>query len=566
MCALAGLAACSDDAAPATPDSEVADTVPDSSEPADTTVDTTPEVEVIAPKGRVVINEIDCRSDPSEWVELMNIGNAPVELDGYRITDRPGAGAGVNVPAGQLGPGQIRVVRGDFGISCTDDGVYLSVDGRSADQAPPRRGDAEISTWGRVPDGTGDFAQTAPTPLHENISLSDLRSTLFDATGDALPIIDLYVSEEAEATLRSDQKIYAPALWSWTDPEGTSPPQRVDIRIKGSITLRPWDQKPSLKIHFARHAERGPRSFRGAKKLTLHNLSYDPSAIREWLSYEVMREAGQPAPRVGWVVVRVNGVSKHLYTLVESYDEVFLGDWFDSTTALYEADGDLAGGLSGITLDEGDTMAPIEALATKVVRISAGQSVPTEVMPEIDWVQLAGLFGLEDLLQHSDGMRAGCHNYFMHLDDKGSWSFLPWSVDLTLLSGYGEPGPIGSCNVFAHLCDRDDKCMAWFERARDGAAQIVMRGDFRARALAKAERVQSFAYAGDEPWGAGDFWGDKDFDLPMQAGLAVDLMEQRARGIRCATAARRTDPPTLPEASPTCGGFLGAGSKPGLGL
>jgi len=163
----------------------------------------------------------------------------------------------------------------------------------------------------------------------------------------ALPTIVWYVGEAAEEMLRGEQKAYAPALWSWTDASGTSPPQRIDLRIKGSITLRPWDDKPSLKIHFARHEERGPRSFRGAKKLTLHNLAYDPSAVREWLAYDLMRAAGQPAPRVGWAVVRINGVSKHLYALVESYDEVFLDDWFESTTALYEADGDLAGGLAG---------------------------------------------------------------------------------------------------------------------------------------------------------------------------------------------------------------------------
>jgi len=554
--ALGGLAACSDGAATREVDSE--DAAPDSGDVIDTTPEeTAPEVEVIAPRGRVVINEVDCRSDPSEWVELMNIGDAPVELAGYRITDRPG-GAGIGVPAGELMPGKIRVVHGDFGISCEDDGVYLSVDGRSADQAPPRRGDAEISTWGRVPDGTGAFEATAPTPLKGNIALTDLRSSLFETPPDApLPIVDLYVDEAAEQTLRSEQKVYAPALWSWTDASGTSPPQRIDLRIKGSITLRPWDQKPSLKIHFARHDERGPRSFRGAKKLTLHNLAYDPSAVREWLAYDLMREAGQPAPRVGWVVVRVNGVSKHLYALVESYDEVFLDDWFESTTALYEADGDLAGGLAGFFLDEGESMAPLEALAAKVIRVSDGQSQPTEALPEIDWVQLAGMFGLEDVLQHTDGMRSGCHNYFMHIDPHGKWSFLPWSVDLTLLAGYGEAGPIGTCNVFAQLCDRDEQCAAWFERARDEAAQIALRGDFRARAMARAERVQAYAWASDEPWGTGDFWGDHTFDLPMQASLAVDLLEQRARAIRCATAAHRTDPATAPEDNPTCGGFLG---------
>ncbi len=540
-------AACSDDAPRGVEvDNEV---VPE------TVAEVTPEAEVgPPPMGRVVINEIDCRSDPVEWVELLNIGDAPVELDGYRVNDKPGAG-GIGAPPGPLLPGQRVVVRGDIGISCSDDGVYLSVDGRAADEAPPRRGDAEVSSWGRVPDGTGPFTQTAPTPLHDNIALADLRGSIFDR--EEMPVIDLYVSEAAEEQLRSADKAYAPALWQWTDASGTTAPQHVDIRIKGSITLRPWDQKPSLKVNFSRHEERGPRSFRGAKKLALHNLAYDPSGIREWLAYDVMRAGGQPAPRVGWAIVRVNGVSKHLYAVVESYDDVFLDDWFPSTSALYEADGDFASGLYGFDLEEGESMAPLEQLAQRVIPLTTNTSVPTQVLPEIDWIQLGRMFGFEDLLAHTDGMRSGCHNYFMHLGGDGRWSFLAWSVDLSLLADYGQPGPLNSCSAFALLCDRDERCSAWFERARDEAAQVVMRSDFRTRALAHAARLQDHANRRDEPWGAGDFWGSRDFDLPMQAGLALDMLEVRARGIRCATAALRTDPPTPPDDNPTCDGFLG---------
>lgn len=552
---IALLVGCSDDTAPPR---DVNDSTPDTT---DETGDTTPEVDVAPPVGRLVINEIDCRSDPSEWVELMNAGDAPVALEGHRLADRPGGG-GVGVPGGVLAPGGYLVVYGDFGIACDRDGVYLSLDGRAIDLAPPRRGDDEVATWGRVPDGSGDFTATAATPHKANRALEDLRATLFPTEGPP-PIIDLYVDAASEEILSRPEKVYAPALFQWTDAAGTSPPQRVDVRIKGSITLRPWADKPSLKLHFARHDERGPRAFRGAKKLTLHNLAYDPSAIREWLAYELFRDAGQPAPRVGWVIVRVNGVSKHLYALVESYDEVFLEDWYPSTTALYEADGDLAhGSLVGFTLEEGESMAPLERLAERVLAVYEGSSRPTLTLEDVDWVQLAAMHGLEEVLQHTDGMRSGCHNYFMHVDATGHWTFMPWSVDLTLLEGYGEGGPIGTCSIFAQLCDRDAQCRAWFERARETAAGLVLRGDYRARAIALATRLQPYASPLDEPWGKGDFWGDKTFDLPAQAAAAVDILEARAAKIRCATRALRADPPSPPADDPTCGGFVG---RPGEG-
>ena len=81
-----------------------------------------------------------------------------------------------------------------------------------------------------------------------------------------------------------------------------------------------------MKIHFARHGGAGPSEFRGLRKMTLNNLTYDPSFVREYLAYEVMRAAGHAAPRVSWVQLFVNGEAKGLYSTIETYDRVFLAD------------------------------------------------------------------------------------------------------------------------------------------------------------------------------------------------------------------------------------------------
>ena len=80
------------------------------------------------------------------------------------------------------------------------------------------------------------------------------------------------------------------------------------------------------------------------------------------------------------------------------------------------------------------TTVPDGGEARRVTTLATGTSVPTQALPEIDWIQLGQMFGFEDLLAHTDGMRSGCHNYFMHLDAAGRWSFLAWSVDLSLLA------------------------------------------------------------------------------------------------------------------------------------
>lgn len=508
------------------------------------------EVDVVPSVGRVIINEVECRGD--EWVEIKNVGDASIDLGGMRIND--GSGDGVRLPAVLLAPGEHKVIRGDFGLSCERDPAVLWQLSRELDRAPAR-GLSALSTWGRVPDGLGDFTATVPTPLKTNLRHVDQRPDLFVEAGP-MPVVDLYVDAAAEDLLSREQKVWAPALFTWSDAHGATPPIGLELRIKGSITLRPWNQKPSLKLHFGRQVGPGPKQFSGVRKLSLHNLAYDPSVAREWLAYELMRDAGLAVPRVGWAKVRVNGVDKGLYAVVETYDEVFLADYYEGTIALYEADGDFGdnGELWGFFLDEGDTMDHAYALSTKIWAAQNSPGDPSRLIPEVDWEQLATLFALEDLLQHSDGMKAGCHNWFLHADKEGRWTFFPWSVDLTLVPTFGTTGPLNSCSKLAQLCDRDEGCTARFRRARDEAARMVLAGNYRERIVAIAERVEPFVKPTDEPWSTGEFWPDLTFDLVAAAHQAIDLLEARARAIRCATAAERGE---VDEDNPTCDGFAG---------
>jgi hypothetical protein len=345
----------------------------------------------------------------------------------------------------------------------------------------------------------------------------------------------------------------------FTDSLGTSAVQRADVRIKGSITLREWDGKPSLKINFARHDGPGPIEFRGLRKMTLNNLTYDPSFIREYLSYAVMREAGHPGPRVTWINVFVNGEDKGLYTTIETYDRVFLADHYPGTQVMYESDGQTSvGSLGGFDVDEGEEdFAPLIALASKLDSIPPGSTNVMAAVPEVDWRQIARVFALEDLVGHIDGHKAACHNFFLHLDSAGKWSALPWSVDLSLLSPFdgGDESPLGSCAKLSQLCDSDPQCRAWFERDRDGAAQQVLRPSFgtswRDVVVPIADRLQPFAKQGEEPFTSNGFT-DATADLNQNANDVVDSLERRAQLIRCAAGVAQGQPATEPN---NCNGF-----------
>lgn len=520
----------------------------------------TPPPDPEPPAGKLVVNEVNCSKNPDEFIEVKNVSDVVVDTAGFAVSGDPEDTTPFPVPPRKLDPGERVMITGDIGLSCKNEGAVLFKEGVVVDEAPVRTGDPDRATWGRLPDGTGDFAETAPTPQKENRAFVDERGSVFDDEAD-VAVVDLFVDASVEETLRAQSKGagYVPALFQYTDSDGTSPPQRVDVRLKGSISLRPWDDKPGMKIHFARHGEKGPTEFRGLRKMTLNNLTYDPSFIREFLAYEVMAAAGHAAPRVSWVNVFVNGEDKGLYSTIETYDRVFLADHYDGTEVMYESDGlTPAGNLGGFDVDEGpEDFEPLNALATHLSNL--GSTNVIDDVPEVDWAQVARISALEDLLAHFDGHKGACHNFFLHLDKNGSWTLLPWSVDLTLVTGaFDTQTPLGSCGQLSQLCDTDTRCRAMFERERDAAAQLVLNPpdgtSWHDLVTPIARRLQPFARATDEPFRGNEFWQGVGTDLEQNADDAVTLLETRAKHIRCATSVARGE--GVPDGEPAdCHGF-----------
>jgi hypothetical protein len=118
---------------------------------------------------------VDARGD--EWVEIMNVGGAPVDLDSYRLGDTSGRFVWRYAFSGVLGPGEVRVVYGSdaidwqkgsgyplFGLSLNNSGdtVFLytiqGTDTAAVDQYGYAAFEvADDRSVGRQPDGTGSW-------------------------------------------------------------------------------------------------------------------------------------------------------------------------------------------------------------------------------------------------------------------------------------------------------------------------------------------------------------------------------------------------------------------------
>ena len=102
--------------------------------------------------------------------------------------------------------------------------------------------------------------------------------------------------------------------------------KNVAIRGKGNTSLSSvasyGNDRYSFKIEFD-HYQTG-KSYYGLDKLSLNNLIYDNTYMKDYLAYTLMGEMGVASPLCSFVEIRVNGETFGTYLAVEGVEEAFL--------------------------------------------------------------------------------------------------------------------------------------------------------------------------------------------------------------------------------------------------
>lgn len=452
----------------------------------------------------VTLSEVSCHD---EWVELANTDlKLPVRLAGVRVAEDPTdpapkrftfastavikAGARVLVKATAL----------PFRIACGDERVYLlSKGGTIIDQTqPPNLADG--FSWSRF---GSEWRAGIPTPAWANVavpegSLVDRAAWMFDPMREFG--IRLTIDPANIDRLVADPLAYVPATFQMQDTSGTwqpSTPMDVGVRVKGGwgsrrgdiygpggLTIR--DDKVSLKIKF-NFSVKGQRFF-GLKKFTLNSMIQDASMVHETLSYQLFRELGVIAPRTGYSGVSINGESRGLFLLLESYDEVALA-WhatdvahlYEAAHALVETDTIVYADLNTRALpltfpvDYGDKL-DTRDLAALVASVEGITSLSSTARALLDLDEIGTFFAVEKFINHWDGYSSNVpwapNNYYLLSDTAGRFRMLPWGVDLTwrlvYMPGIDTNGldPLArGTGVLFGLCLTDDRCAASYRRA-----------------------------------------------------------------------------------------------------
>ncbi len=406
--AFLALAGCSQtDGAPADatpPDAAPLDAVvldahlPDAAPPDSTPPDAAPVPPVLA------LNEIDCRDE--DGVEVANLG-AAADLSGWSVAGTPLEGT---LEADSLG--WFPTAR----IVCGEPVELVGPDGAVDEATPPL--DVAASTWGRLPDGTGRWARTRPTPGAPNAPFVAPGADLFELR---VRQIDLAIGEQAWTVLVRSPAERVDASITIDGAEATFARLRVtgrDGRFK-AIT-----QKPSLTLEF----EAAP--YHGLRALELDALTLDAGVITRRLAAGVLEAAGIPAPRSGFAWVRINDEDYGLYATAEVRDADFVARHFSSTRHLFASSGrDVApADVWRFDAELGPDQRPeLERLA----------ALPDEGFYEasgdyVVWSQVVRALAAEVAIGSVDGYGPARRASWLHFDALGRLRLLPGGTDHAL--------------------------------------------------------------------------------------------------------------------------------------
>lgn len=205
--------------------------------------------------------------------------------------------------------------------------------------------------------------------------------------------------------------------------------KNVGVRLKGQASR--YDVKFPMKIKFDAFVP--GQKFLGLKRLTLNNMAQDSSFIHEVTAYKLYRAAGVPAPRASYSQVSVDGTYFGVYLNLESIDTVFGKRWYKSTKHVYSGpyNCDI---LPGNTCYEA-SIGPMDRTDLAVAGAAAdlhGEAWWNTINQVADMPRVIKLMATDIFLSNWDGYTdAVQNNHFVHFDDTGKFTIIPWGLDQT---------------------------------------------------------------------------------------------------------------------------------------
>ncbi len=205
--------------------------------------------------------------------------------------------------------------------------------------------------------------------------------------------------------------------------------ENAGFRTRGNVSYVSTTQtdRYSFKIHFGKFTQGA--TLNGLDELCLNNMAYDPSYIREYLTYMALAELGAPAPLAVFANVTVNGVYSGLYLAVEAVDDSFLERVYGNSDGnLYKAGRDstmLTADTATFELKNGDDVGMNE-LKRMINALSDIEKLPTylDISSVLKYAAVNAVIANEDSYL---GEKA--QNYYLY-SQNGKLTMIPWDFNL----------------------------------------------------------------------------------------------------------------------------------------
>ena len=231
--------------------------------------------------------------------------------------------------------------------------------------------------------------------------------------------------------------------------------ENAGIRTKGNMTLNSVansdSDRYSYRIKFNKYVK--GNKLIGLDKLCLNSGYSDPSYMREYLHYEVLRSLGMNVPETVFARVYINGEYAGLYFAVEGIGDTFLEGNFGET---YK-DGNL------YKMDEGSTLEYKENEDYSYADLKSGDDENLDdfkkFVKELNDMTDGEKGDIEDILDVDSALKyiasntVLCnydsyngnmhHNYYLYEDENGVFTVIPWDFNMSFGGFNGSNSEVG---------------------------------------------------------------------------------------------------------------------------
>ncbi|MED1795497.1 CotH kinase family protein [Brevibacillus nitrificans] len=315
--------------------------------------------------------------------------------------------------------------------------------------------------------------------------------------------------------------------------------ENVGFRTKGNLTLRSVAQmedsdRYSWKIDFDKYVDE--QNLHGLKKLNLNNNYSDPSQMREYLAYSLMKKMGIPTPNFSYMYVTINGKEWGLYLGVEAIEETFLQQNFENARGdLYKPDG-TGSDLKWIS----DDISDYSGMNLKTNKDTKDQSELIEMLDAInnggdmekylDVDEMLRYFAVNTAVVNLDHYQGSLkHNYYLY-EENGVFSILPWDYNMSF-GGFGVGGMGGGGGKPGEAGQQND---AGKQAENKANAQQAANPNANQAAANKAGNAQNNMQRGQFPGGGGgmadmaaNFMSEDNINFSITTPVSGTTLEDR---------------------------------------